>query len=274
MNEYRRYPVVQRKIVCTCCLLLCSLASLGGCQPGFVESTWTLIEVLDSRSGDAVSDVAVTVDGAAFESGPDGVTIRDPGPLPLAPTDLAGRTYVPVLRIGSRPFSVDLALRLEHGPTVENITIPNRTGALVETNDLTVRIVEVGADGPPPPLLTTVSGSRPAQISVNGYVSVLVLCSNADNGSTFQIRSAHEGAYVGAFTIGSVPLGFESVTCTDPIDPATDPYSCLCPVSVRDRMPPNGFTVVAFPVFGLGFDDYIEGESFCLDSEGTVIACP
>ncbi len=275
MNRYAQYRVNRRTAICTCCLLLSSLACVGGsCQRGFVQGTWTLIEVTDSRSGNPVTEVTVTADGSDFESGLDGVTVRDPGPVPLAPTDASGHTYVPVHRVGDRPFLVDLALRLEHGLTVEDITIPNRIGALAETNDLRVRIVDIGADGPPPPLLAAVIGSQPAQISVNGYVADLALCSNADDGSAFRIQSPHVGAYVGTLSVGSIPLGFESIQCSDPNDPASVPSTCrFCPSSVLARIPPNGFTLIAYEAFDYS-GGFFEGESFCLDAEGAVIACP
>ncbi len=237
------------------------MVSLIGCESfPFSSSTYTLIEVTDRVTGAPITGAEIVTGSATFFRGEaqfDSVMV--------GPTDEAGRSYMPVGRMGGAPFDVVLSISIESGERRETIDVMNRTGESVSRGLFTLEVINADAPPPPLPALRAIEGTRPVQMEM-GYFGVVGVCSVAGDEVVWEIICPVEPFYLDHISVGSMPKGCFDNTW---LRTTRGMIPMSCPVSTAG-LPQDGFVPYATTPLE---SELSSSDPYCLDSTGAATTC-
>lgn len=271
----RARKIVLKRILHVFGQLIClwtPLVFLGGCELSLVETTGVVIRVADATTDQPIEGANVTVGGIIYY----GRRSYHHIPTRCAPTDAAGRTFVPVVRTNQAPVEVVMDLVITSGQQSVVVAVPRISGAEEVVGDVAVRVMESSAPVPNVSIPAPIPGSV-GSVEVNGYVEVVAFCRCSDGIALLSLTPRNSwGAYVDTVSLDIVPEGFE-VHTRDGIA-GNGSFLVDCPVPLDSLcVSADRIVVAVMRMFDSLSCDPVEScfrtNSFCVDLDGEVVPC-
>ncbi len=230
---------------------IAALALATGCQPGYIERTWTRVAVSRLATGTTVAGAELVVRYIIdFDLPRDDIAAQS--------TDTNGESVLPVVTIGSHPYVGTLLVQVSDGEHNDVVTVRNKAGEIECDDYFCVEVLDENAAVADPPVAAIDHDSN--RLVIDGYVAALTVCDCASRAPQWSIYGV---GYLDSITPGgAVPEGFGHATYGGSLDSPcmlADLSSCS-----------NGFVAVTGSIFN---NTHRVSEPFCASESDPVGPC-